>query len=149
MTIKSIFTWFAIARPAVTTKSFNAQMGTHFEEVGEMIAEIEGLDGETSLLLERAKQAVNELGSHLKNRSKEQIVRVPEENRVRYLDALCDQIVTATGCAYDNHMDIAGALDTVNRSNYSKFVNGKAVFDENGKIAKGPDYFKADLSAYA
>jgi hypothetical protein len=43
-------------------------------------------------------------------------------------------------------MDIVGALREVNRSNYSKFVNGRAVFDENGKIKKGADYSKPDLT---
>ncbi len=45
-------------------------------------------------------------------------------------------------------MDIVGALQEVNRSNYSKFVNGRAVFDENGKIKKGPDYSKPDLTKF-
>lgn len=38
------------------------------------------------------------------------------------------------------------ALDVVNDSNWSKFVNGKAVFNDQGKIAKGSGYFKPDLS---
>jgi hypothetical protein len=59
---------------------------------------------------------------------------------------LADQIVTAVGIASMLDMDIVGALQEVNRSNYSKFVNGRAVFDENGKIKKGADYSKPDLT---
>ena len=42
-------------------------------------------------------------------------------------------------------MSIVEAVGRVNKSNWSKFVNGKPIFDENGKIAKGPDYVKCDL----
>lgn len=111
-----------------------------------MLAEITGLDDETGLLIEKAKLACHQLAEHLK--ANDHVVRINLEDRKGYLDALCDQIVTAVGCAYDQNMDISNALDEVDRSNYSKFVNGEAIFDENGKIAKGPDYFKADLRKY-
>ena len=41
--------------------------------------------------------------------------------------------------------DIIGALNEVNNSNWSKFENGKAIFDGNGKIKKGTNYFKPNL----
>lgn len=44
--------------------------------------------------------------------------------------------------------DMVGALKEVNASNYSKFENGKPVFNEQGKIAKGKDYFKPNLTTY-
>ncbi len=145
-TIKSILDWFKEARPEVNAKHLHTQMGVHFEEVSEMLAEITALDGETNLLIAKAKLACHELAEHLK--ANDHVVRVSLEDRKGYLDALCDQIVTAVGCARDQNMDISNALDEVDRSNYSKFVNGEAIFDENGKIAKGPDYFKADLRKY-
>ncbi len=145
-TIKSILDWFKTARPEVTPKHLHTQMGVHFEEVSEMLAEITGLDGETNLLIAKAKLACHELAEHLK--ANDHVVRINLEDRKSYLDALCDQIVTAVGCAHDQNMDIPNALDEVDRSNYSKFIDGKAIFDENGKIAKGPSYFKADLRKY-
>jgi predicted HAD superfamily Cof-like phosphohydrolase len=145
-TIKSIMDWFKTARPEVTSKHLHTQMGVHFEEVSEMLAEINSLDGETNLLIADAKLACHKLAEHLK--ANDHVVRINLEDRKNYLDALCDQIVTAVGCARDQNMDIPNALDEVDRSNYSKFINGEAIFDENGKIAKGPDYFKADLRKY-
>ncbi len=145
-TITSIFNWFAIARPIVTSKSMHTQMGVHFEEVSEMLEEIIGLDDQTTLLINKAREANHELANHLK--ANDVCVKIPLENRKAYLDALCDQIVTGTGCAYDQQMNISEAIDEVDDSNYSKFVNGEAIFDENGKIAKGPNYFKADLSKF-
>ena len=44
--------------------------------------------------------------------------------------------------------DMVGALDEINKSNWSKFENGKPVFDENGKIKKGAEYFKPKLSKF-
>ncbi len=148
-TVASIARWFRAARPERSTKSFNAQMGVHFEEVGEMLAELEGMDGQTRVLIEQAKLAVTNLASHLKGNSDQILVTIPKENEVRYLDALCDQMVTAVGCAHDAGMDINSALNEVSRSNWSKFdANGNPIFDANGKIAKGPLYFKADLSRF-
>ena len=145
-TIQSILDWFRTARPQTTTKHIHTQMGVHFEEVSEMLTEISSYDSETNLLISNAKLACHELAEHLK--ANDHVIRVNLEDRKNYLDALCDQIVTVIGCAHDQNMDISGALDEVDRSNYSKFVNGEAIFDENGKIAKGPDYFKADLRKY-
>lgn len=43
-------------------------------------------------------------------------------------------------------MDIQGSLTEVNRSNWSKSGNGQPVFDDNGKIKKGKDYYPPDLT---
>jgi predicted HAD superfamily Cof-like phosphohydrolase len=69
-------------------------------------------------------------------------------DRKALLDSLCDQIVTAVGVAHMFGMDISGALSEVNRSNWSKFVEGKPVFNEHGKIAKGPNYTPPDLARF-
>ena len=75
---------------------------------------------------------------------------VLDENGIRteLLDALCDQIVTAVGVAHMFGLDIEGALAEVNRSNWSKFVDGKPTFDANGKIAKPATYSKPDLTPF-
>lgn len=44
--------------------------------------------------------------------------------------------------------DMVGALDEVNKSNWSKFKDGVPAFDENGKIAKADGYFKPDLAKF-
>lgn len=46
-------------------------------------------------------------------------------------------------------MDVPGGFGEVNRSNLSKFgENGEPIFDQNLKLIKGPNYFKADLEKY-
>ena len=43
-------------------------------------------------------------------------------------------------------MKTAEGIAAVNRSNYSKFdKNGYPIFNEQGKVMKGPDYSPPDL----
>jgi hypothetical protein len=140
------FNWFKKAVPNVEPVNFTTQMGVHFEEVAEMIAEVTPADDATRLALVEAKMALVHLADHLK--AHPACVNVELENRVDYLDALNDQIVTAVGCGYMAHMDIVGAAHAVNTSNYSKFVDGEPIFNENKKVMKGPDYVKADLTPF-
>lgn len=70
------------------------------------------------------------------------------KDRVELLDALADQIVTATGIGTFLGMNVPGALAEVNRSNYSKFEDGEPIFNENKKVMKGKDYTPPDLAPY-
>lgn len=132
-TLAHIDQWFAAAIPNPTDKNRAVQLGCHFEEVGEM-AEAARLRSVASDLY----VAATVLKQHAQ-------VSPHYVDRQELLDALADQIVTAIGVAHCFNMDLIGALAEVDRSNWSKFVDGKPVFNEHGKIAKGPDYFKPDL----
>lgn len=145
-TLANTYQWFVLAHPAPTSKQMHTQTGVHFEEVGEMIDEIVPLNAEADVLLHNAKVAIKALGTFLKKH--DNVICIPPENKPNYLDALCDQIVTATGVGRDLGFQMVEALQEVNESNWSKFVDGKPIFDENGKIMKGPDHFKPDLSAF-
>jgi predicted HAD superfamily Cof-like phosphohydrolase len=138
--------WFEAARPEPTRKDFNVQLGVHCEEVGEMLDEMSGQTPFCKNLIADANKAMKALASYLKTNANAVVIR--EENRINFLDAMVDQLVTATGSAQHLGMNPVGALGEVNRSNWSKFVDGKPIFDENGKIAKGPDYSKADLTPF-
>lgn len=73
---------------------------------------------------------------------------VHTEDRAELLDALADQIVTATGVGVFLGMNVPGALAEVNRSNYSKFEDGEPIFNENKKVMKGKDYTLPDLTPF-
>ena len=135
--------WFEKAVPQPGTKNVNVQTGVHFEEVAEMLDQMQGTTNEASLLIGQAFYALKELGDYLKQ-SDEKLKYVVRD-RVEFLDALCDQIVTAVGTAHMQNLPIHGAMIEVNASNFSKFVDGEPVFNEDRKIMKGPDYFKPDL----
>lgn len=135
--ITAISDWFTLAVPTPTDKNRAVQIGVHFEEVGEMANAIGEFKGETQL---------EDMADHFK--VKVAGVDVGEVDRPELLDALCDQIVTAVGVAHMFGLDIEGALAEVNRSNWSKFVDGKPTFDANGKIAKPATYSKPDLTPF-
>jgi hypothetical protein len=146
-TLSATFAWFEEARPAPTSKQFHTQTGVHFEEVAEMLEEITPTAPTAVYLLHDAKVALKALARYLKE--SDEVITIEPHARPNFLDALCDQIVTATGVAHHCGFPVVEAMDEVNASNWSKFVDGKAIVDANGKIMKGPDYFKPDLSAYA
>ena len=136
--------WFSKAVPKPTSQNVSVQIGVHFEEVAEMIAEIQTSNSVAAQKLDAAQDALNSLAYYLKTGQPE--LRI--NNRVAFLDSICDQLVTATGSAYMLHMDPVGGLIEVNESNYSKFVDGEPLFDDNKKIKKGPNYRKPDLSLF-
>lgn len=142
-TIANIVEWFRKAKPIQKSADLGIQMGVHFEEVGEMTENIGGIGTGAEHLIYKAEMALKALAKDMKERPGHYYV--PETKRVAFLDALCDQIVTTCGTGFFAGMNIEGALDHVDDSNWSKFVDGEAVFTEHGKIAKGPNYFKPDL----
>ena len=123
----------------------HTQLGVHFEEIAEMLSALEGTDQKSQFLLDMVRQANEALSLYLKQN--DNVIRV--KNPVAFLDGLCDQIVTAVGVGYVFDFDMIGALGEVNKSNLSKFdENGNPLHDENGKIIKGPNYFKPNLTSF-
>lgn len=145
-TLSHTLLWFELARPAPTSKQFHTQTGVHFEEVAEMLDEITPLAPKAIILLHEAKVALKALATYLKET--DETITVEPHARANFLDAICDQIVTGTGVAQHCGFPVVEALTEVNASNWSKFVDGKPIVDANGKIMKGPDHFKPDLSAF-
>jgi len=141
MKVKDVKKWFEIAKPNPTTEDACVQIGCHYEEVGEMAMAL--FDDGISLCCDELADEYK-----LKGYNNNLTYLLDSEERIELLDSLCDQIVTAIGVAHMLGMDIDGALNEVNKSNHSKFENGKAVLDENGKIRKGKDYFKPDLTKF-
>lgn len=142
--IKSIVKWLETAKPEPTIEDVCVQIGCHYEEVGEMAE---------CLCDEHVQDTLEDIGTCYKDKQASFLGFMldtidSEALRVLLLDSLCDQIVTAIGVAKFLGMDIEGALAEVNASNWSKFVDGKAVLDENGKIAKPGTYFKPNLEPF-
>jgi hypothetical protein len=131
--------WHKRARPEPTPKDFTVQLGCHFEEIAEMMDTITCSDAAEWATL---KRDVNLMAKRLKANA----VQAHVEFRKDCLDSIADQIVTATGVGYCAGMQVTEAVRRVNSSNWSKYdVNGKPIFNEQGKIMKGPDYKDPDL----
>lgn len=143
MTIQDTKEWFNRAVKQPTIDNQRVQLGVHCEEFVEMLAAINIPTVETQRVT--ALNALHELATILKTNKE---IRVIVHDRQEFLDGLTDQVVTATGCGHMFGMDVPGALEEVNLSNFSKFVDGQPIFNENGKIAKGPAYFKPNLNPF-
>ena len=64
-------------------------------------------------------------------------------------DALTDILYVTYGAGHAFGIDLDKCFEEVQNSNMSKLdKNGKPIFNESGKVMKGPNYFKPDLSKY-
>lgn len=144
-TLASIKEWFKVAKPNPTEKDKATQIGAHFEEVSEMMWALS-----CNNIANKTYEVSQEFyaSSAINKDIDGKCLELPKNWEIDLLDSLCDQIITAIGVGYMMGFDMAGALDEVNKSNWSKFKDGQPVFDENGKIAKTDGYFKPDLAKF-
>ena len=64
-------------------------------------------------------------------------------------DALTDILYVTYGAGHAFGINLDKCFDEVQNSNMSKLGNnGKPIYNESGKVMKGPDYFKPDLSKF-
>ena len=64
-------------------------------------------------------------------------------------DALTDILYVTYGAGHAFGIDLDRCFKEVQDSNISKLgSDGKPIYNEQGKVMKGPNYFKPDLSKY-
>ena len=64
-------------------------------------------------------------------------------------DALTDILYVTYGAGHAFGIDLDKCFDEVQNSNMSKLdENGKPIYNESGKVMKGPNYYKPDLSKF-
>ena len=64
-------------------------------------------------------------------------------------DALTDILYVTYGAGHAFGIDLDKCFDEVQRSNMSKLdENEKPIFNEHGKVLKGPNYFKPNLEKF-
>ena len=64
-------------------------------------------------------------------------------------DALTDILYVTYGAGHAFGIDLDKCFDEVQRSNMSKLgEDGKPIYNEQGKVMKGPKYFQPDLSKF-
>jgi hypothetical protein len=139
MSADQIELWHKRARPSPTAADFNVQLGCHFEELEEMMRAIKVDDAE---LWEDVRLQVLSVSRLLKAN----LMKATITNRKELLDSLADQAVTGIGVGQCAGMKTAEAINRVDSSNWSKFDdNGMPIFNEQGKVMKGPNYSPPDL----
>ena len=65
------------------------------------------------------------------------------------VDALTDILYVTYGAGHAFGVNLDKCFEEVQNSNMSKLDrNGKPIFNENGKVMKGPNYFKPNLNQF-
>ena len=72
-----------------------------------------------------------------------------KKNLLEVADALTDILYVTYGAGHAFGIDLDKCFEEVQNSNMSKLdENGKPIYNESGKVMKGPNYFKPDLSKF-
>ena len=92
----------------------------------------------TSLRYELIKEELNELRESIDSKDMKEVA-----------DALTDILYVTYGAGHAFGIDLDKCFEEVQNSNMSKLdENGKPIYNDAGKVMKGPNYFKPDLSKF-
>ena len=90
------------------------------------------------LRVDLIKEELDELQEAMKN-----------NDLLEVADALTDILYVTYGAGHAFGIDLDKCFDEVQNSNMSKLgENGEPIYNESGKVMKGPKYFKPDLSKF-
>ena len=72
-----------------------------------------------------------------------------EKDLLEVADALTDILYVTYGAGHAFGINLDKCFEEVQNSNMSKLdENGKPIYNESGKVMKGPNYFKPNLSKF-
>jgi predicted HAD superfamily Cof-like phosphohydrolase len=86
----------------------------------------------------------------MKEENEEYLEAVQNNDVVEIADALGDMLYILCGTIIEHGLQhkIEAVFDEIQRSNMSKLgADGKPIYREDGKVMKGPNYFKPDFSS--
>ena len=95
-------------------------------------------------------EKINKLRVSLINEELEEFKEAIKNNDLKEAaDALTDILYVTYGAGHAFGINLDKCFDEVQKSNMSKLGNdGKPIYNEKGKVMKGPKYFKPDLSKF-
>ena len=120
---------------------------TNFEKVGFFMKTF-GQDVKQSSSFSSDK--INELRINLiKEELDELIEAMNKKDLVEVADALTDILYVTYGAGHAFGINLDECFEEVQNSNMSKLDNnGKPIYNDKGKVMKGPNYFKPDLNKF-
>ena len=90
------------------------------------------------LRIDLIKEELDELQEAMKN-----------NDLLEVADALTDILYVTYGAGHAFGINLDKCFDEVQNSNMSKLnENGEPIYNESGKVMKGPNYFKPDLTKF-
>ena len=119
--------------------NFN-KVGTFMKTFGQEVKTSPALstDKINKLRIDLIKEELEELTEAMNNK-----------DLLEVADALTDILYVTYGAGHAFGIDLDKCFDEVQNSNMSKLdENGKPIYNDSGKVMKGPNYFKPDLSKF-
>ena len=120
---------------------------TNFEKVG-LFMKTFGQEVKTKPSLSSEK--INNLRINLIDEElKELRDAIKNQDLKETIDALTDILYVTYGAGHAFGVNLDNCFEEVQKSNMSKLDNdGKPIYNEQGKVMKGPNYFKPNLSKF-
>ena len=120
---------------------------TNFEKVGLFM---KTFGQEVKITSSLSSEKINNLRISLINEELEEFKEAIKNNDLKEAaDALTDILYVTYGAGHAFGINLDKCFDEVQRSNMSKLDDdGKPIYNEAGKVMKGPNYFKPDLSKF-
>ena len=117
-----------------------ADVKTFMETFGQIVRTKPQFPDEKTMQLryDLIKEELNELEQAMKTRNLKEIA-----------DALTDILYVTYGAGFAYGIDLDKCFKEVQRANMSKLgTDGKPIFNEKGKVMKGPNYSKPNLKQF-
>ena len=120
---------------------------TNFDKVGTFMKTF-GQEVKTKASFSTDK--INKLRLDLINEELSELTEaMKNKDLLEVADALTDILYVTYGAGHSFGINLDKCFDEVQNSNMSKLdENGKPIYNESGKVMKGPKYFKPDLSKF-
>ncbi len=116
------------------------KVGLFMKTFGQEVKNKPGLSSDkiNNLRISLINEELEELKQAMKNKDLKETV-----------DALTDILYVTYGAGHAFGINLDKCFDEVQKSNMSKLgQDGKPIYNEAGKVMKGPSYFKPDLSKF-
>ena len=120
---------------------------TNFEKVGLFM---KTFGQEVKIKSGLSTEKINELRISLVNEELEEFKEAIKSNDLKEVaDALTDILYVTYGAGHAFGINLDKCFEEVQKSNMSKLnEDGKPIYNEAGKVMKGPKYFKPDLNKF-
>tara|TARA_A100000164_G_scaffold353489_1_gene360129 strand:- start:938 stop:1312 length:375 start_codon:yes stop_codon:yes gene_type:complete len=120
---------------------------TNFEKVGIFM---KTFGQEIKSKSELSNEKINKLRINLIEEELEELKLAINQNNIKEVaDALTDILYVTYGAGHAFGINLDQCFNEVQNSNLSKLgSDGKPIYNEFGKVMKGPNYFKPDLMKF-
>ena len=95
-------------------------------------------------------EKINDLRYNLIKEELEELKEaISKKDLLEVADALTDILYVTYGAGHAFGIDLDSCFEEVQNSNMSKLgEDGKPIWNDSGKVMKGPNYYKPDLSKF-